>query len=83
MPGSTSLSIMSVDGKTLSPYAQQIEILPGRHTIGIQYRLQLGGGMEAKGEVDIDALPGKTYQIQGKRDGDIVTFSIADEREKK
>jgi hypothetical protein len=83
LPGSSSLSIMSVDGKPLSPYADRIEVLPGPHTLGVQYRLQLGGGLVAKGEIGVDALPGKTYELQSKRDGDIVTFSIAEAKEQK
>jgi hypothetical protein len=74
---------MSVDGRPLSPYAEQIEVLPGLHTLGVQYRLQLGGGTVAKGEIPVDALPGKTYALQSKRDGDIVTFSIAEAKEEK
>jgi hypothetical protein len=40
-------------------------------------------GLVAKGEIGVDALPGKTYELQSKRDGDIVTFSIAEAKEQK
>jgi|SwirhisoilCB2_FD_contig_31_22691018_length_452_multi_1_in_0_out_0_1 hypothetical protein len=83
LPGSTSLSVMSIDGKPLKPYAEQIEVLPGPHTLGIHYRQQLAGGLVATGEVAVEAQPGKTYQLLGKRNGNIVTLSIAEARESK
>jgi hypothetical protein len=79
LPGSSSVSIMSVDGKRLSPYAEQVEVLPGRHVLGLQYRLQAGGGLVATGELGLDTRPGRTYQLLARRDGERVTFSVTQE----
>ncbi len=79
LPGASSVSISSVDGKPLSPYQQSVEILPGTHVFGVQYRLNLAGGLVANGRVAIDSQAGKTYRIDSKRDGDSVTFSVVEE----
>ncbi len=79
LPGGSSVSISSVDGKPLSPYQQSVEILPGTHVFGVQYRLNLAGGLVANGRVAIDSQAGKRYQIDSKKDGDSVTFYIVEE----
>jgi len=81
-PGTAMLSIMSVDGKRLSPYAEQIEVLPGRHILGVEYHLNLAGGIYANGEVVVEAQEGKIYQLNSQSDGSFVTFSIAEEQAK-
>ncbi len=78
LPGTTSLSISSVDGKSFSPYQGSIEVLPGRHVLGVQHYFHGGGGLVAKGEVTLDAQAGKTYQLASKSDGNYVTFSVAE-----
>ena len=83
LPGTTSLSISSVDGKPLSPYQGSIEVLPGKHVIGVQYHLHAGGGIFAKGEVTVETQAGKTYQLDSKSDGGYVTFSGAEVANKK
>jgi len=79
LPGGSSVSISSVDGKPLSPYQQSVEILPGTHVLGVQYRLNLAGGLVADGRIAIDSQAGKRYQIDSKKDGDLVTFSVVEE----
>ncbi len=83
LPLTTSLSISSVDGKKMSPYQESIEVLPGRHVIGIQYHFHGGGGIFANGEAIVDAQAGKTYQLGSKSEGNLVTFFVTEEVNKK
>jgi len=83
LPGATSLSIMSVDGRRLSPYAEQVEILPGRHVLGVQAHLHLLGGRYASGEIVIEALPGKVYELNSTSDGSTITLSIIEAHNEK
>ncbi len=83
LPGTTTLGVVSIDGKSLSPYKTNVEILPGRHIIGVHYYFHAAGGLTARGDVVLDALPGKTYELQSKSEGKVVTFSIVEAPDKK
>ena len=83
LPGTTSLSVASINGKGLSPYQTSIEVVPGRYVIGVEHYLHAGGGLVAQGEVVLEALPGKTYQLESKSDGRSVTFSVVEVNDKK
>lgn len=78
-PGASSVRISSVNGEQLSPHQTSIEVLPGAHIFGVQYWLNLAGGLMADGQVTVYSQAGKTYQIDSKNDGNTVTFSVVEE----
>jgi len=77
LPGSTTISISSVDGKSIKPYVNSVEVLPGVHVLGVHYYWHLAGGWSADGQITVDTQAGKTYQLSAKKnaDGRTVTFS--------
>ncbi|MCK6446151.1 MAG: DUF2057 domain-containing protein [Planctomycetes bacterium] len=63
--------VTSVDGKELERswshgYPEIVELLPGRHELGIKYSSWIDGsvGPEGNATVAFDALAGRTYRIQ-------------------
>ena len=67
--------ITSVDGKEFEHgwskgYPEVVELLPGRHELGIYYSSWIDGAVGPSGDakVALDAAAGKTYQIQFGRD---------------
>jgi hypothetical protein len=78
--GSTDITISSVDGKSFNIRAESVEVLPGRHVLGVHYFWPWNGGGEANGQLTIEAQAGKTYQLNAKKidDGRYVYFSSSE-----
>jgi hypothetical protein len=82
LPGSTTISITSVDGKQFQKlhYAESVEVLPGTHVLGVYYHWHLAGGWTGEGQVTVETQAGKTYQLNATRtgNGQYVTFSSSE-----
>jgi hypothetical protein len=80
LPGSTTISISSVDGKSFKPNVESVEVLPGRHVLGVHYYWHLAGGRYGDGHVTVEAHAGKTYELNAKQseDGQLVSFSLSE-----
>jgi hypothetical protein len=81
LPGSTTISISSVDGKSFKPNVESVEVLPGRHVLDVRYYWHLAGGRYGDGEITVETQAGKTYQLNAKKsdDGQFVSFSANEE----
>jgi hypothetical protein len=74
--------IQTVDGQDLKQgalrgYPDEVELLPGRHQLGIFYSFYIDNrrGPDGKTTLELDAVAGKTYQIRERfRSGQEVSF---------
>ena len=80
-PGSTTISISSIDGKTFTPHVVSLEVLPGKYVIGVHYYYHLAGGIKADSFIAVKVEGGKVYQLIAERDLEkmTVSFSLVEE----
>lgn len=84
LPGTTTISISSVDGKLFKPNVDSVEVLPGRHVLGVHYYWHLAGGLYGDGQLTVETEAGKTYLLNAIKSDDSrsVSFSASEESAK-